>query len=143
MILLKKINAIFVFTLLFSLLTNFSNFSLAEDFKVQQTLKKSIGKNIFVIFETDAKKFSKMNPINAKIKIVDKNKKPLEKALVTLDLTMPSMSMPENKVKLKETEKGIYSGEIIFTMGGDWRINTDILLPNNKKEKVFFDISVN
>ena len=53
------------------------------------------------------------------------------------------MSMPENKVKLKETEKGIYSGEIIFTMGGDWRINTEILLSNNKKEKVFFDISVN
>lgn len=51
-----------------------------------------------------------------------KTGKPAEATYPTLDLQMPSMSMPPNTVVLKEIRPGVYAGKGTFTMAGTWRI---------------------
>ncbi|MFN8674153.1 MAG: FixH family protein [Candidatus Sericytochromatia bacterium] len=134
----KKI--IFLFLALVFLLGTPTN-SYADTFNTQQIFKKNFGKGLNAALEVDTKTFSKASPTSVKLTLQDKYKDKIENAQVTLDLTMPSMYMPDNKVKLKETEKGIYTGQMMFTMKGDWRINV-LISSKNKKQKLYFDIVV-
>jgi hypothetical protein len=46
-------------------------------------------------------------------------------ARVRLDLTMPGMEMPPNRLDLREAGAGLYRGEALFTMAGDWQIRAE------------------
>jgi hypothetical protein len=84
--------------------------------------------------------YPKMKPVKLTLKLNDTNK-PVEKALISMDLTMPDMSMPKNEVKFKEVSKGVYESDVMFTMSGSWRLVTTIS-NGNKKEVVNFDVMV-
>ncbi len=47
--------------------------------------------------------------------------KPISDARVTVGLTMPSMDMPLNIVRLNLSRPGVYTGTGIFTMPGSWQ----------------------
>lgn len=104
--------------------------------------KKTVEKKatIQAVLSPKMDSYPKMKPVKFILKL-SKQDKPLEKATVSFDLTMPSMYMPKNEVKLKESSKGTYEGEAMFTMSGDWRINTSIM-KDNKKEMLYFDVKV-
>lgn len=104
--------------------------------------KKTVEKKstIQAVLSPKMDSYPKMKPVKFILKL-SKQDKPLEKAIVSFDLTMPSMYMPKNEVKLKESSKGTYEGEAMFTMSGDWRINTSIT-KDNKKEMLYFDVKV-
>jgi len=91
-----------------------------------------------LIFQTQ--KIEKMVPVKLILELKDKKNKILENEEILFDLVMPSMEMPENKVKMKYKGKGIYEGEAIFTMRGDWRINA--YLKNSKKPDFYFDFEI-
>lgn len=91
-----------------------------------------------LIFETE--KLSKMVPVKMILELKDKKNKIVENQEIIFDLIMPDMEMPENKVKLKYKGKGIYEGEAIFTMRGDWRINS--YLNKNKNPDFYFDFEI-
>ena len=84
--------------------------------------------------------YPKMKPVNLSVKLSKQNKA-LEKCEVSMDLTMPGMYMPKNEVKLKEVSSGVYEGSAMFTMSGDWRLNTSVI-KDKKKEMLYFDIKV-
>ncbi len=99
--------------------------------------KKSVLK---VILSPKQDSYKKMTPIKFNIKVLDK-KKPIEKAIISMDLTMLDMDMPNNKIKFKEVSKGLYESEGMFTMSGNWKLIVTIL-NNNKKQITNFDVSV-
>lgn len=84
--------------------------------------------------------YPKMKPVKLSVKLSKQNKA-LEKCEVSMDLTMPGMYMPKNEVKLKEVSSGVYEGDAMFTMSGDWRLNTSVI-KDKKKEMLYFDIKV-
>lgn len=108
----------------------------------QKVEKKSHKKksSIQAVLSPKMDSYPKMKPVKFILKL-SKQDKPLEGAEVSFDLTMPSMYMPKNEVKLKETSKGTYEGDALFTMSGDWRINTSVM-KDNKKEMLYFDVKV-
>lgn len=63
-----------------------------------------------------------LDQIPFKVTYADKAGKPVHGASVVLDLSMPEMAMPENKVVCKETTPGVYKGSGHFTMAGHWKI---------------------
>ncbi len=83
---------------------------------------------------------NKMIPVNLKLSL-KYGKLNAEKANIEMDLTMPEMTMPKNVIKLQESLPGIYSGDAIFTMAGNWRLMTYIKY-NGKKYDMYFDIKV-
>lgn len=109
----------------------------SKNVEKKQVEKKS---SIQAVLSPKMDSYPKMKPVKFILKL-SKQDKPLEKAEVSFDLTMPSMYMPKNEVKLKESSKGTYEGEALFTMSGDWRINTSII-KDNKKEMLYFDVKV-
>jgi len=64
-----------------------------------------------------------LDPIPFKVTYTDAAGKPVRGASVVLDLSMPDMAMPENKVVCKETGPGVYEGSGHFTMAGRWKID--------------------
>ena len=50
------------------------------------------------------------------------NGQPIRRARVRVELTMPSMSMPENITTLREAAPGVYSGSCRFSMAGEWMV---------------------
>ena len=61
-------------------------------------------------------------------------------ARVSCDLTMPSMTMPENRPKVTESG-GAYGGELIFTCAmGAWRIQCLAELSDGSRQIMTFDI---
>ena len=61
-------------------------------------------------------------------------------ARVSCDLTMPSMTMPENRPKVTERD-GAYGGELIFTCAmGAWRIRCLAEHSDGSKQVMTFDI---
>lgn len=109
----------------------------SKNVEKKQVEKKS---SIQAVLSPKMDSYPKMKPVKFILKLSKQNK-PLEKVQVSFDLTMPSMYMPKNEVKLKESSKGTYEGEALFTMSGDWRINASII-KDNKKEMLYFDVKV-
>jgi hypothetical protein len=61
-------------------------------------------------------------------------------ARVSCDMTMPSMTMPENRPKVTERD-GTYGGELIFTCAmGAWRIQCLAGQSDGSKQVMTFDI---
>ena len=66
--------------------------------------------------------------------------KPLTGAKVRCDLTMPSMSMPENRPQVVERD-GAYVGEMILTCTmGDWRVSCVAEDSQGLRQTMTFDI---
>lgn len=68
--------------------------------------------------------------------------KPINKASVDLDLSMPSMSMPPNTVTLHETRPGVYTGTGIFTMPGHWLVTASIMTTDHHVAQHEFPVTV-
>lgn len=97
-------------------------------------------KEISAMLNLNKNPIVKMVPVELSLNL-KAGKDSIEKASVTMDLTMPDMTMPKNIVNLKESLPGIYTGQAIFTMAGNWRLMTSVNY-NNKKQDMFFDIKV-
>jgi hypothetical protein len=78
---------------------------------------------------------------NFEVTLVDENGQAIADATVVLDLTMPAMPMPSNKVEAKYTDNGLYQGKGRFTMGGLWRIEV-IVQRGGEKKSAFFDLEL-
>ena len=97
-------------------------------------------KEISAMLNLNKNPIVKMVPVELSLNLKS-GKEGIEKATVVMDLTMPDMTMPKNIINLKESLPGIYTGEAIFTMAGNWRLMTSVNY-NNKKQDMFFDIKV-
>lgn len=95
---------------------------------------------ISAILDISKKPIPKLVPLDLKLTLKQGNEG-IRNADISLDLTMPGMEMPKNVVKLKESLSGIYNGQAIFTMSGDWRIFATAKF-NGKSQDMYFDIKV-
>lgn len=80
--------------------------------------------------------YPKLKPIKFTLNVLN-NGKPLNKANIVMDLTMPDMAMPKNEIKFKQISNGVYESEGIFTMSGNWVLVTVIEFNNRKEVKKF------
>lgn len=102
---------------------------------------KSETGTIQAILESNKESIKKLDPVEFKLKLKDKKGNKIQKAIVLIDLTMPGMTMPKNEIKLTEGESGVYNGTALFTMKGDWRLETSIDT-GKQKEIIYFDLEV-
>jgi nitrogen fixation protein FixH len=96
---------------------------------------------IQAILESNKEVIKKLDPVEFKLKLMDKKGNKIKKAKIVMDLNMPGMAMPKNEIKLTEAESGIYNGIALFTMKGEWRLQTTINT-GKQKEIIFFDLAV-
>ncbi len=75
------------------------------------------------------------------VTLKDENGQSVSDASVMLDLTMPEMPMPSNKVVAKYTDSGLYQGSGRFTMRGLWRIVV-IIQRGGEKINAYFDVGL-
>jgi hypothetical protein len=78
---------------------------------------------------------------NFDVTLKDESGQAVSDASITLDLTMPEMPMPNNKVAAKYTDNGLYQGAGRFTMRGWWRIEV-IIQRGGEKLSAFFDVGL-
>ena len=64
-----------------------------------------------------------------------KDNQPVKGAEVFLNLTMPGMKMPQNRINALENEPGSYSGNTLLTMAGDWHLQANVAY--NKEDYIF------
>ena len=80
-------------------------------------------------------------PSQFNVTLTDVNGKAIDDAIITLDLTMPSMWMPPNQPAMEFVSAGKYSTTAPFTMRGEWRIEI-IITRGSEKQSVFFDVGL-
>lgn len=142
---MKKL-ILFFFIIIFLIGTSIScnnesdNTGKSNTFKPFLTNKSETGK-IIAALERNKENFKKLDPVEFKLKLSDDKGNKIDKAVVTIDLTMPGMTMPQNKILLKEKEIGTYTGTALFTMKGKWRLITSIDI-SKQKEIIYFDLIV-
>lgn len=109
-----------------------------NDFQTQTLMKISANvDNLSGVLSFNKSVLKKMDPVEFSLSLKDSSGKPFKGALITLDLVMPGMEMPENKVKMQENANSEYRGTGMFTMKGDWRAVTIIEVNGNRKELNF------
>jgi hypothetical protein len=92
------------------------------------------------VLELQTDELVTMTPVPFRLLIKDANGQPLTGAQVTCDMTMPSMTMPENRPKVTE-QNGIYTGEMIFTCAmGAWRVACTAVSGEGSSRTMIFDI---
>lgn len=92
------------------------------------------------VLELQADELVTMTAIPFRLFINDATGRPLPGARVRCDMTMPSMTMPENRPKVTE-RNGAYGGEMIFTCAmGAWRIACTAENPDGTSQTMTFDI---
>lgn len=60
------------------------------------------------------------------IKLTSSQDTPIAGAVISLDLSMPAMTMPKNNPSVTESGNGLYQAEAVFTMPGEWLIRAEI-----------------
>lgn len=80
-------------------------------------------------------------PANFVVTLKDEKGQVVSDASIILDLTMPAMPMPNNKVSAKYTDTGLYQGGGRFTMRGLWRIVV-IIQRGDEKITAYFDVDL-
>jgi len=75
------------------------------------------------------------------ITITDERGAAVSDAKVSLDLTMPSMWMPQNKPQAQSLGNGKYQAVGRFTMRGGWRIEI-IIERGGQKSSTYFDLGL-
>jgi hypothetical protein len=73
------------------------------------------------------------------VRLTEANGQPIPDATIRLDLTMPGMYMPPNKLELEPSGQGRYLATGRFTMRGPWRLEA-IITVDGKTQSVFFDV---
>jgi hypothetical protein len=73
------------------------------------------------------------------VTLTDEQGQAITDAKVSLDLTMPGMWMPPNKLETQHTGNGLYPVTGRFTMRGLWQIEV-IIERGGAKQSVFFDV---
>ncbi len=79
------------------------------------------------------------NAGNFEVVLADTAGRLINNAQIAIDLTMPGMYMPPNKLDLQQAEAGTYRAEGRFTMRGLWRMEVIITL-DGQSRSVFFDV---
>jgi hypothetical protein len=74
-----------------------------------------------------------------KVTLADAKGQAVTGATISIDLTMPGMYMPPNKIDLQAAEAGAYHASGRFTMRGPWRMEV-ILTIDGKTQSLFFDV---
>ena len=82
---------------------------------------------------------SMSKPSNFEITLTDLDGQAISDATISLDLTMPWMYMPPNKLDLEPSGDGKYRSSGHFTMRGPWRMEA-IITMGGKTQSVFFDV---
>lgn len=81
-----------------------------------------------------------MTAIPFRLTIRDATGRPVTGAKVNCDLTMPAMTMPENRPQVAERDGG-YRGELVFTCAmGAWRISCLAEKADGSRQRMTFDI---
>ncbi len=75
------------------------------------------------------------------ITLVDDQGQAVTDANISLDMTMPGMRMPPNKLEALHTGSGLYQAAGMFTMRDLWRIEV-IILRGGEKQSAFFDVGI-
>ncbi len=75
------------------------------------------------------------------VTLTDSEGQAITDAKIALDLTMPSMWMPPNKLSPQHVSNGKYSATGNFTMRGWWRIEV-IITRGSEKQSAFFDLGI-
>ncbi|MDD2921858.1 MAG: FixH family protein [Anaerolineales bacterium] len=75
------------------------------------------------------------------VTLTDLDGKSIDDAVISLDLTMPSMWMPPNKPAMEFVSDGKYHAEAPFTMRGGWRIEV-IITRGGTAQSAFFDVGL-
>jgi hypothetical protein len=78
---------------------------------------------------------------NFAVTLTDEQGQAVTDAKISLDLTMPEMWMPPNKLEAQHAGNGQYLATGRFTMRGLWRIEV-ILERGGNKQSAFFDVSL-
>lgn len=60
------------------------------------------------------------------LSVYDMDGNPIQDCSPTVDLTMPSMTMPPSIIRLTQVKPGIYAGKGQYTMSGQWSVKVDI-----------------
>ena len=79
------------------------------------------------------------NESNFAVTLTDGQGQAITDAKITLDLTMPSMPMPANKLEAQHADSGQYPATGRFTMRGWWRIEV-IIERGGNQQSAFFDV---
>ena len=96
---------------------------------------------VSAVLELDTDELVTMTTIPFRLTLRDANGQPLTGASVLCDMTMPAMTMPENRPQVTEREGGTYAGELIFTCAqGAWRITCQADKSGGSSQTVIFDI---
>jgi hypothetical protein len=80
-------------------------------------------------------------PSEFDVTLTDLSGKAIDDAVITLDLTMPSMWMPPNQPAMEFVSDGKYNTSTPFTMRGEWRIEV-IITRGDEKQSAFFDVGL-
>ena len=92
------------------------------------------------VLELQADELVTMTAIPFRLLVRDAAGQAVTGARVSCDLTMPSMTMPENRPKVTERD-GAYGGELIFTCAmGAWRIQCLAEKSDGSRQVMTFDI---
>jgi len=67
-----------------------------------------------------------LDPESITVTVYDSKNHAVSGAIVSLDLLMPSMSMPKNSTMLPQIEDGLYRGDVRFTMAGQWNVRVAV-----------------
>jgi hypothetical protein len=69
--------------------------------------------------------------------LTDAQGRPVTGAAVTMELTMPSMSMPPNRPLVYELGNGVYASQALFTMAGEWEVHALVDQPGGSDSFTF------
>jgi len=139
---MNKLNKKIVIAVSLNLIFGLSSFSknINHSHNPQKAVKTTSKGSLRAILSPKQSSYPKMKPVKFTLNLSDKNK-PVEKAIISMDLTMSGMYMPKNEITFKEVSKGVYESDAMFTMSGNWKLITSII-NGNKKEVINFDINV-
>jgi hypothetical protein len=73
------------------------------------------------------------------VSLTDEQGQPITDAKISLDLTMPGMWMPPNKLEAQHNGNGRYHAAGMFTMRDLWQIEV-IIQRGEEKQSAFFDV---
>ena len=63
--------------------------------------------------------------------------RPVEDAIISMELTMPAMRMPLNQPSVEYKGSGVYSANALFTMAGEWQVRVEVDASGQVHEFVF------
>lgn len=76
------------------------------------------------------------------VSVKDKNGKPVDNAKVNFTINMTSMNMGSQQGSATSQGNGNYSAAGRFSMGGPWRVSTQITMPDGGSMNKDFDLNV-